>query len=375
MNELVSAAPAVDRAARLLAQLAVSRPAGWTLTELARATGLSKSTAHSVLGALVAVEWVVREADGRYRLGPGLVPLGQAAARADPLIPTFQQAANPLVERTGETVELVILQGETRWTLCVLPGWRRLRLESAPGVARPAAGSAVALASEGRPAVAEDPDEGVLEIAVALPVRPGAPRAVICLSGPRERLRPQLASLRAELVAVAQAMARALGQPAIATTEPTSGPLGPAELAAFLASGRLARLACVRPDGFPHTVPVWFEWDGAAFWLVARARAEWTTYLQTNQRVALNIDEDEPPFRRVLAEGLAEFAEPPSLRGRWTEVRRRMAHRYLAPDQREPAGVLEQVPHALIRIVPTKLTTWRGLLPHPRYQQGAGSVA
>ena len=48
------------------------------------------------------------------------------------------------------------------------------------------------------------------------------------------------------------------------------GALAQDEVDEFLAEGRIARLACLDADGWPYVVPVWHEWDGSAFWLVAR---------------------------------------------------------------------------------------------------------
>ena len=37
-----------------------------------------------------------------------------------------------------------------------------------------------------------------------------------------------------------------------------------AEMDAFLAGPWLARVACLKPDGAPYVVPVWYHWDGEA---------------------------------------------------------------------------------------------------------------
>ena len=33
----------------------------------------------------------------------------------------------------------------------------------------------------------------------------------------------------------------------------------------FLRGAQVAALSTVRPDGRPHVVPVWYEWDGKEF--------------------------------------------------------------------------------------------------------------
>ena len=40
-----------------------------------------------------------------------------------------------------------------------------------------------------------------------------------------------------------------------------------------------AQLACVRQDGTPHVVPLWYEWDGDAFWLAASPGASWQVHV------------------------------------------------------------------------------------------------
>ncbi len=45
------------------------------------------------------------------------------------------------------------------------------------------------------------------------------------------------------------------------------------EVEAFLASDTLARLACLKPDGSPYVIPIWYQWDGKDFWFVGRERA------------------------------------------------------------------------------------------------------
>jgi DNA-binding IclR family transcriptional regulator/nitroimidazol reductase NimA-like FMN-containing flavoprotein (pyridoxamine 5'-phosphate oxidase superfamily) len=373
-----TAVPAIERAAAALGALAEVGRAGLALSELARRAGLSKSTAHALLATLVARGFVARGRDGRFRLGPALIALGQAAARASDLLEAFLGPGEALAERWGETVELAVAANGGVLVLSAVEGRRRLHAEGRCGVVRAADGSAAARALLGgeAPALWEEAEDGLLELAAPVRDGQGQIRAALSVAGPRERLRPVAAELARDVQAGAAAISGALGAPpAAAGGGPEVGPLSHEELDSFLAGGRLARLSCVRPDGFPHTVPVWYEWDGRVFWIVARARAEWTGYLQANSRVSLAIDESEPPLRRLLAEGLAHFEEPAARGGRWRVVRRRMAQRYLAAPQRGPDAALERVPHVLVRIEPLKMTTWRGLLPHPRYQRGETSIA
>jgi DNA-binding IclR family transcriptional regulator len=72
-------APSVTRAARLLAELATHPDSDATLSQLARQLGINKTSCQSLLLGLVEEGLVVRGSDRRYRLGPGLISLGEAA--------------------------------------------------------------------------------------------------------------------------------------------------------------------------------------------------------------------------------------------------------------------------------------------------------
>lgn len=147
-----------------------------------------------------------------------------------------------------------------------------------------------------------------------------------------------------------------------------SGPLGPAELDEFLAGGWVATLSCLKDNGYPYSVPVWYHWERSRFWVVPRARAEWARYLERNPRVSLAVSESSPPFRRVLVEGNAQALTNAQAEDRAHELTMLMATRYLGP---AAASYLEATASQLYRvfaIVPEKLVTWHGLASHPRYQ-------
>jgi hypothetical protein len=38
------------------------------------------------------------------------------------------------------------------------------------------------------------------------------------------------------------------------------------EMDRFLQQKLAARLTSIRPDGYPHTTPLWYVWDGEALW-------------------------------------------------------------------------------------------------------------
>ena len=147
-----------------------------------------------------------------------------------------------------------------------------------------------------------------------------------------------------------------------------SGPLGPTELGQFLNGAWVATLSCVKENGYPYSVPVWYHWDGSHFWVVPRAGAEWAHYLERNPCVSLAISEPQPPLQRVLVEGRAEPLTGADTQERTRELSALLAARYLG----SAAGPYLEATAAQSRrafsIVPEKLVTWHGLASHPRYQ-------
>ena len=147
------------------------------------------------------------------------------------------------------------------------------------------------------------------------------------------------------------------------------------EMDDFLAGPWLARLACLRDDGWPYVVPVWYHWDGEAFWVVARKRSEWAHYIAADPRVSLVVDEPQAPIRKVICEGRAEIVEwgvGPFLdngdRSIWNRIgEEHTGPRYLGERATEYRGGVSVEPCTTIRVPPSRLTTWQGFGWHRRY--------
>ena len=67
-------------------------------------------------------------------------------------------------------------------------------------------------------------------------------------------------------------------------------------------------LTTVRPDGRPHTVPVWFLWDGSTI-LIFRAVKVKVQELKQNPNVTLALDPSNNGNDIVVVEGTAELVE------------------------------------------------------------------
>lgn len=370
------AVPAVARAIRLLERLA-GDPRARSLADLARDLEVGPSSLLAILTTLRHAGLVDRDADGHYLVGPGLVALGNAAACKLRACERFASLSEQLVASVGETALLWIRQGDTFVLAAAREGAEPLRFVPVPGARLCASDTALGQLLDGdAPVIEEELLPGIWTVAVALPTGP-AERACLALAGPRERLsRP----------AVQTALLAAIGEDA-ATSQPpswanlagsgvqagrweaaaTSGPIEDDELDAFLRQPLVATLSYLTDDGYPATVPLWYAWDGAAFWLASRPGSEWAEHVRLDPRVSLAVSESAPPLRRVLARGdLLEVVDPSDARR--AEIETQLAARYAGFDAtREPAAAGRG---RLLKLAPDRLIAWRGLLRYPKLPPG-----
>ena len=355
--------PAVARAVQALEHLAAAdQPV--SLSSLSRALEVGPSSLLAILTTLRSFGLVTRGArDGRYRPGPGLAALGAAAAQRLQPLHLFDALATDLVEQVGETVLLWVQQGDSLVLAATREGTQALRyvppLGAAAGAGAPPrlpasfwsrSTSSVSGAGE-EPLVEGELQPGVWLLGTALPGAEPDQAALLAIVGPAFRLRAHAAARRALMTAV---------ESGSGTAGLAAGPIGARELDGFLQQALVASLAYLSDDGYPATVPLWYDWDGAAFWLLPDPGAEWANHVRRNPRVSLAISESTPPLRRVLARGPLVAVDDPDGRLR-QRVEARLAARYA---RLQAARHLRQ-PRGLLRLVPQRLIAWRGLLHAP----------
>ncbi|MBO9369323.1 MAG: pyridoxamine 5'-phosphate oxidase family protein [Chloroflexi bacterium] len=358
--------PPVERLLGLL-EVLLERPQGVTLNELL-SLGISRSTLFALLRHLKELGYVAQGGRGRYLAGPRLLAWrGRGHLTSELQIAFYQEATSLAI---SETLGLALPLEQGAILVAQLEPPNRLHSVFPPHYRfPPESAAAQVLSPQAAPAIREQgyarvESEGVLEIAFPICADGTTPQAALLLSAPLFRWEERaLASLLARLREAAARLSYRLGATHYAPWQiafpasPLNGrALTPEEVHAFLQAPWVARLACVRPDGTPHVVPVWHEWDGKGFYVVAWPGSLWAEYLQQNPRLSLSIDEPWPPLRRVLVRGQAHpvsSAEiPQGLNGLLDRLRRR----YLGPGGILPAGDVRP-----FRILPETLHGWQGL--------------
>jgi PPOX class probable F420-dependent enzyme len=127
------------------------------------------------------------------------------------------------------------------------------------------------------------------------------------------------------------------------------------ELNRFLSSGtRTGKLATMRADGSPHVAPIWFILNGDDLVFMTGADTVKGKALLRDQRVALSVDDERPPFSFAIIEGSVTVSR---------DVREMLplsiaiARRYMGDELAEQYGRRNAVEgELLLRLRPVKVT-------------------
>ena len=136
------------------------------------------------------------------------------------------------------------------------------------------------------------------------------------------------------------------------------GKMSQSDMDNFLATGLTCRLGCLNDDGAPYVVPCWFQYTDGRFYIIPRARSKWAKYLQADGRVSLCIDADNGD--RVLVQGEARMVEEPNVGGRWVEIAKEMAYRYVGEEGLAYIDMTLNEPRWLFFVEPKQMTSWQG---------------
>lgn len=142
----------IARAAIILRALE-DRPAGLSMSALAKATKLPRTTVHRLVTSLIAQHMLLQDSDG-IKLGPALARLA-ASAHTD-IIALAQPAMATLGRRTRETVDLCVWRGSHTVLVSQFVSDQELRVVSPVSTAFPSH-----CAAHGKALLAEQTDEAL----------------------------------------------------------------------------------------------------------------------------------------------------------------------------------------------------------------------
>jgi hypothetical protein len=123
----------------------------------------------------------------------------------------------------------------------------------------------------------------------------------------------------------------------------------------FLQKPLIARMSTIDPEGYPHTVPVWFALDGDDLVMISVRQTRKVGHILANAKGAVTIGGDPGDGGGYLIKGEFSIEEDPE--DAWV---RKVTHRYEEPEQAEKdiaawAGldmiVLRLKPKAVLKVI------------------------
>lgn len=388
--EYAKQVPAAGRTLNLL-ELLASAPEGLTAAAILSQLEISRSALFALLNTLKSRNYITQTGQrGRYALGPALwalIPDRQQGLR--PLIEAFdtELTLHPLPETTAlfwqnnqettilsqhacsQPVRTVYQAGERQPLGQTAAGHVLIAGESPQYIEKFAPELAGRIHQIHNQGVSQTQTTDLVEIAAPITIDGINPIAAVLIGIPRYRhdaaRGKQLTDeLRQTAARISYRLGAAVYQPYGWTPTGTIGPtreLNPNELNEFLQGAWGARLACIRHDGTPHVVPLWYEWDGRSLWLTASPGAFWKEYIRSNGRVSVSIDEPWPPLRRVFLTSRAQIVPEDQIPGGLTALRQRLATRYLGEDAAHLPELQETEGWTAVRVWPDKISGRQGL--------------
>jgi DNA-binding IclR family transcriptional regulator len=380
--------PASIRTLHILESLA-AEPGGLTAGQLAETLDIPHSALHALLNTLKSQGYIVQTGTRQpYQIGPRAQALGQARPTGiNALVNAFYEETtrHPPTETLAlatladaNSVTLVLAEVPSTQTVrCAVPVGQRIPTTEHPAglvllaglapsglehvVTHPVTELHNTLQQTRHQTMARSADNDTVTLAVPICPDGQRPEAALLTSIPAFRWDAihealLLSGLR-EMAARLSYRLGALSYTPYGTAQPhphgPSIPMPEAELHAFLDGPWAARLACIRPDGSPHVVPVWYEWRDATFLVAAWPGSAWADFVTQNPAVALTIDEPWPPLRRILVRGQAQPLVAEDIPGGIEGLYMRINARYLgAPVQ---SGDAYSTAWKAFRIPPAKM--------------------
>ncbi len=374
MNESSLSVPAAGRTLQLL-EFLLAHPSGVTPQQCLTQLDITRSSLFALLQTLKALGYIEQtQARGCYLPGPRLLAW-RGIGWKDPqdLLAAFdQETASSTID---ETLALALFSPPHIILLAQRESGQHVRTSYEPSTLyNPEEIAAGPVLDPAPSTVIQEHgyyiQEGQESFELALPICEDGhfPSAALILSAPRYRhSKESILSYLLPLREMAARLSYRLGapvyapykQPLISKIEPTV-PLSDEELTTFLQGPWVARLAYIRPDGKPHVVPVWHEYDKRVFYVASWGGSKWADYLLANPTVSLTIDEPWPPLRRVSAQGVAQPIESDDLPGGLPAILHRLSYRFLG----QPLSPeMATRPWRAFCIHPDQLRGWRGLRP------------
>ncbi|HEX6469299.1 MAG TPA: PPOX class F420-dependent oxidoreductase [Streptosporangiaceae bacterium] len=127
----------------------------------------------------------------------------------------------------------------------------------------------------------------------------------------------------------------------------------------FVSAGTRTGKAAVVTAGGAHVTPVWFALDGADLVFTSGAGSVKAAALRRDPRMAICVDDQEPPYAFVMIQGTATLSDDLDEVRKWATI---LGGRYMGADRAEEFGARNAVPgELLVRLRITKVVAERDI--------------
>ncbi len=347
MNNL-NFTPTVQRTLQVLDEI-IFNPNGVSLKELMEKIEISRSSLFMILNTLKSIGYIDQsEKRGRYISGPRMIAWGLGSRSQNTgmdLLTSFYHEAEIItlpetlaIVVKGDAGDCVVL-GQTEGekdVRCVFTAGQKISGASAAGIILD---NQASIETKKNGFITAIRGESV-DVAVPICTNGDNPDAVLLYSCPSYR---DVEQITEEVISSLRDMAARISYRCGAQfyspwKDEVSRQVGEtltmteSQVEALLHSPWMARLACVKPDGSPHVVPVWFEWNHGKINVLAWKGSKWADYISENPQISLTIDEPWRPFRRISINGTAS-AFAVSVPSAFEDLVNRIGDRYLGSKQ------------------------------------------
>jgi nitroimidazol reductase NimA-like FMN-containing flavoprotein (pyridoxamine 5'-phosphate oxidase superfamily) len=121
---------------------------------------------------------------------------------------------------------------------------------------------------------------------------------------------------------------------------------------------RIATVATISPEGFPHLTSVWFVFEGGKFLLSIPSTSAKMRNIQQNPKISILIDTRQTYSESgISVQGIAETVSGDEA----TEIRRKVHSKYIQPNALKDAvigGFFESLDDIAIVLDPSKWIFW-----------------
>ena len=365
--------PTIQRTLQVI-EMVLVQPAGVSLREIVDRLGISRSSLFLILNSLKSLGYIEQsEKRGKYLAAPRLLAWKGASAAGNMAYDVLSSFYREVEERkVAETLALVV-PGEEGDVVVIgqVDGSNVVKVSFSTGQhidGGSAAGCVLAAepnADMVKIGYSVNRTEEIYEIAVPICSNGIDPDAALLLAMPSYRDKAaDLLRVVGELQEMAARISFRCGAHGynpwhgeVPNETGESIVLEEAEIDSLMRSPWMARLACVKPDGSPHVVPVWFDWTNQKIHILAWKGSKWADYLEQNPQISLTIDEPWKPYRRISITGVAQRSLANSAE-QLDALVRRIGTRYLG--KRYASSTLSQADCAYSITIGT-IKGWQGI--------------